>query len=369
MKINVTYIISDIDKALAFEWIASKMDSSKVNLSFILILQKPAALELFLRERNIQVNTLFYSNKKDFPLVFLKLYKLLRKSRSDVVHCHLFYGSLLGLSAACLAGIKKRIYTRHHSDFHFRYFPAGIKWDKLCNRLATLVIAPSSTVSEILIGSENVPASKVRVIHHGFDLSYFQNVSPERINSLRDKYNIQNAYPVIGVISRFTELKGIQYIIPAFQRLLESHPTALLLLFNAQGDYENQIKKQLDAIQDNYRLISFENDLSAVYRLFDIFVQVSTDRSIEAFGQTYVEALAAGVPSVFTLSGIAIDFIEDGKNAILVPFKDTDAIYNAFNIILNDRDLQNTLKKNGLASIKLFSLQKFVNHLEELYVE
>ena len=366
---KVTYIISDVDKALAFEWIAEQINKTVVELSFILIVKKPTILEQFLLQMNIPVYSFLYSNKSDFPSIFFKIYKVLQSINPHAVHCHLLYGSLLGLSASWLAGIKKRIYTRHHSDFHFRYFPAGIKWDKICNRLATLIIAPSSTVSEILIECENVPASKVRVIHHGFDLSYFQNVSPERINNLRNKFSIKNSYPVIGVISRFTELKGIQYIIPAFQRLLDSHPTALLLLFNAQGDYENQIKKHLDAIKNNYRLIPFENDLSAIYRLFDIFVQVSTDRSIEAFGQTYVEALAAGVPSVFTLSGIAIDFIEDGKNAVLVPFKDTDAIYKAFNIILNDRDFQTNLRKNGLASVKSFSLQKFVIHLEELYAQ
>ena len=367
---NVTYIISDIDKALSFEWIAEYLDSFTFKLDFVLIVKKDAKLEQFLKEKEISVFTLLYSSKKDFPFVFLKLYRFLKKTNPHTVHCHLLYGSLLGLSASWLAGIKNRIYTRHHSDFHFRYFPAGIKWDKLCNRLATLIVAPSLTVSEILIGRENVPASKVRVIHHGFDLSYFQNVSSERINSLRKKYNIQNSYPVIGVISRFTELKGIQYIIPAFAALLQSYPAALLLLFNAKGDYETEIKNQLESLPaGNYRLIPFENDLSAVYPLFDIFIQASTDRTIEAFGQTYVEALAAGVPSIFTISGIAAEFVRNRENALVVPYKDPRSIHKAMEIILKEDGLRNNLKKSGLTAVKKFSLQKFIDRLEKLYAE
>src|SRR5665811_2158990 len=100
---------------------------------------------------------------------------------SDVYKRQLLFGSLIGLSAAWLAGVKKRIYTRHHSDYHFRYFPKGIKWDKLCNRMATCIVSPSLAVKEILLNLENVSPQKVSLIHHGFDIDYFDDVSPERI--------------------------------------------------------------------------------------------------------------------------------------------------------------------------------------------
>ena len=142
-----------------------------------------------------------------------------------------------------------------------------------------------------------------------------------------------------------------------------------MLLFNAKGDYETQIKSQLKCLpKSNYRMVSFENDLSAVYKLFDVFVQVSTDRNIEAFGQTYVEALAAGVPSVFTLSGIANEFIVDGENALVVPFKDAEAIYFAIKRILSEPDLREHLKQNGYQSVKEnFGLEKMIHQLELLY--
>lgn len=367
---KVVYIISDIDKALAFEWIAEKFKSTGVQLTFILIIQKPAQLEQFLKDRDIPVYSFYYNSKKGFPAILYGLYKLLVKLKPDAVHCHLMYGTLLGLTAAKLAGVKKRIFTRHHSDLHHLYFRSGIKWDKLCNVMATKIIAPSGAVKEILVELENVPETKVITIPHGFDLDYFRHVPEDRIKKLKDKYQTNEAYPVIGVISRFTEWKGVQYIIPAFSKLLLNYPNALLLLFNANGDYATQVHEQLKTLpEDRYRLIPFENDLAAVYPLFTIFIHASIDRLNEAFGQTYVEALAAEVPSVFTLSGIAADFIVDGRNALVVPFKDSEAIYSAMTKILTDGELQKKLKSNGWDSVKdRFRLKTMIDQLELIYL-
>lgn len=368
-KIRLTYIISDIDKALAFEWIAQKLDRSKFRLDVILLIQKPADLEKILQREGIPCTAIYYKSKKDFPRLFIKLWRLLKSNPPQVVHCHLLYGSLLGLTAAKLAGVEKRIYTRHHSDYHQRYFPKGIKWDKWCNRMATHIVAPSSAVKEVLLKWENVSAEKISIIHHGFDLLYFEQPHPAAVENLRIKYDVQAQYPVIGVISRFTVLKGIQYIVPAFKKLLESYPDALLMLFGAQGDYEAELNAQLAELpREKYITVAFENNLSAVYSLFDVFIQVSIDRTIEAFGQTYVEALAAGVPSVFTLSGIATDFIKDRQNALVVPYKDANAIYVAISELINDKTLRDHLSLNGQEAVKKeFSLQMMIQKLEHLY--
>jgi glycosyltransferase involved in cell wall biosynthesis len=174
---------------------------------------------------------------------------------------------------------------------------------------------------------------------------------------------------VVGVISRFTALKGVQYIIPAFKNILQNYPNALLMFFGGQGDYEKELNELLAQIpRESYFKVEFENDLSAVYPLFDVFVQVSIDRTIESFGQTYVEALAAGIPSVFTLSGIASDFIKDRENALVVPYQDENAIYRAVSELLADRSLAGNISVNGRESIKEhFDLPVMIRKLEQLY--
>jgi glycosyltransferase involved in cell wall biosynthesis len=108
--------------------------------------------------------------------------------------------------------------------------------------------------------------------------------------------------------------------------------------------------------------------LGAVYKLLDIFVQVSIDKGIESFGQTYVEALAAEVPSVFSLSGIANDFIRDNKNAFVVPYKNSQAIAENFLFILQNQEKARSVAKQGYIDVQQeFSLEKMIHSLENLY--
>lgn len=366
---NVTYIISDIDKALAFEWIAEELNQDKFNLSFILLNPGASVLENFLKEKNIPVTAVTCRGKKDWPSALIKTIKALIQQKPDVVHCHLLQANIIGLLAAKMVRVKKRVYTRHHSSLHHRYHKKGVLWDKWSNKMATQVIAISGIVMEILTHWEKLPAKKSVLIPHGFRLEEFFDVKDQRVEQVKEKYGIKDGFPVIGVISRFTEWKGVQFIIPAFNKLLLSNPHAVLLFFGADGDYKKEIHAMLKSLPEkNYRLISFEKDVAAAYHVMDIFVHVPIDNHSEAFGQIYVEALAAGVPSIFTLSGIAPDFIVDNKNALVVPFKNSESIYQAMLKILNDESLRKNLKEEGYKSVKAkFDLSRMINQLEALY--
>ncbi|MBL7712995.1 MAG: glycosyltransferase family 4 protein [Chitinophagaceae bacterium] len=369
-KKKVVYVISDIDKALSFEWIADRLNKSVFELYFVLLNPGDSVLEQYLLTRQVPVRRIRCASKKDWPSAFGLLLRFLMQTKPDVVHCHLFTANILGLLAAKLAGVPLRLYTRHHSDYHFRYFPKGVKWDKLCNRLAHRIIAPSQVVKDVLVDREGVASEKVSVVHHGFDFTYFESVDAERVATLKSRYNPQQKKPVIGVISRFTELKGIQYIIPAFKHVLSQYPDACILFFNARGDYQATLHQQLESSlpQGSYKTIAFENDLAGIYRLFDVFVQVSTDKSIEAFGQTYVEALAAGVPSVFTLAGIANDFVQHKHNAWVVPFHHSEQIEQGIVTLLNDPIFSEKLILNGRKDVKqLFSIDQMIRSLESIY--
>jgi glycosyltransferase involved in cell wall biosynthesis len=206
------------------------------------------------------------------------------------------------------------------------------------------------------------------VIHHGFKLNIFSEVEDERISAIRNKYRLQNVKPIIGVISRYLELKGIHYIIQAFTEIQKKYPSAHIILANAKGNYSQEIKKLLHKLPEkSYTEILFEEDLAALYQVIDIHVHVPIDSQCEAFGQTYVEALASGVPSVFTLSGVAPEFIQHEQNALVVPFQNSKAISEAVIRVLDDAMLQKNLIEKGRLSVKIFSEEKMVLALENLY--
>ena len=369
MKTKLTYILSSIDKAIAFEWIVQNIDKNKIELSFILLNNKSTYIEQFLEANNIYVKRIYLNSKKDYPKAFFKISKELKKIKPDIVHAHLRDANILGLSAAKLLGIKKRIYTRHHSSFHHDNFPKAVKWDKFVNRRATDIIAISENVKNVLINYEKVNESKIKLIHHGFDLDAFANVNDEYISELKDKYIPKQKYPVIGIIARYINWKGHKYQIEAFKKILEKYPNAYFIFANANGPDKKEIQELLknNLPNSSYTEIEFENNLFALYKLFNIYVHTPINKEIEAFGQTYVEALASGVPSVFTLSGVASEFIIDRENALLVDYCNSEQIYNAIIELLNDEELRNKIIKNGKESVKPFALDLFIEKLEKKY--
>jgi glycosyltransferase involved in cell wall biosynthesis len=367
--INLTYIISNIDKALAFEWIAQELKPEKFKLSFILLNPAGSQLEDFLKTNNFLVHRINYRGKRDIFRAFWQTRNLLKQLKTEVVHCHLFDAALLGTLAARSLGVRKRIITRHYATYHHQYFPRAVYYDRFCNYWASDLVAISENTRNTLINKEFVNPTKVHLIHHGFRLDDFYSPNPLIIKQLKEKYKTEGKFPIIGVIARQTHLKGIQYIIPAFEKLLKNYPNAYLILANAIGDYKPEIDKLLAKIPtQNYLELLFEPELAALYRLLDIYIHVPINETIEAFGQTYVEALASEIPSVFTLSGVASEFIQNEENALVVPFENSQAIYEAMLKLLIDKDLREKIIRQGKESVKeLFGLEKMIHSLEKLY--
>lgn len=369
MMKNLCIVISNVDRSIAFEWITDGL-RDRYNISFILIGEKGTYLSRFLSQRHVPYCEIPLKKKRQIFSAIYKILIFLRKQKADIVHTHLVEASVTGLFAAWLTGIKKRIYTRHHSDYNYKYSPKGIKYDRFCNFFASDIVAISRQVKDILIEKEKVPARKITLVHHGFDLNYYAVTDSKRVESVKQKYNPSDKSPVIGVIARQTHWKGIQYIIPAFASLQKEYPDALLLLANAHGDYKPEIDRLLSSLlpEDSYLCIKFEYDTPALYQLMDIYVHTPVDDVVEAFGQTYIEALAAGVPCVFTLSGIATEFIEADANAVVVPYQNSESVYTGMSRILGNEKLRNNLITNGKISVeKEFGLTLFLEKLSALY--
>lgn len=370
-KKNITFIVSDVEKAIAFEWIIEQLDYSRFNLSFVLINSEETPLHHFIMEKGLAVFTIANRGKFDLPASTIKCAKILKKLKSDVVHCHLLTANLVGLSAAKLVGIKNRIYTRHHSDYHHIYHKKAIKLDKYCNRLATKIISISDVVTEVLVCMENVPLHKIEKIWHGFKVEDFVRENSDRVNALREKYIPKNKKFVVGVISRATHWKGIQFIIPAFKAFLQEHPDAYLILFNPVGNYESEINSLLDEVPpDSFQKVYFENDITNLYKIFNVFVHVPISKSVEAFGQTYIECLLSGVPMIATRSGIGNDVMENNINCIEVPFEDSNAILQGLLKVASDRDFASQIAHQGSLSVRdKFSISNMINSLEKLYLQ
>jgi len=228
-------------------------------------------------------------------------------------------------------------------------------------------------VIEDLLIQQKVKKSKIKLIHHGFKLDLFQNIDPNELDRIKREYNPNSKTPIIGVVARWMEWKGIHFIIDAFKETLKQHPNAQICLFggNDKADFSLKLTEIISSLpSDTIIQIPFEKNVYALYSIMDVYVHVPVNNSCEAFGQTYIEALAAKCPSVFTLSGIANEFIVADKHAYVVDYRDSKSISNGINKILSDESYRNQLIDNGYNAVsELFTFSKYISNLKSFYLE
>ncbi len=345
-------IISAVSHSRSFELQAEVLKDSGMSLHYVLLNSGPSNLENFLRALGIPVTRINLTGKKSWPMVFCGLIMVIYRYRPAIVHCHLFDATLLGLIASRVLGVKRCVFTRHHGNVFRKNFVTynkkGLIWDFLTNILATEIVANSQTVKEILVRDEGVSPKKVTVQNYMLPIEEFQQKESTIIESLKEKYNLKSASLVVGAVSRLDEWKGVEYTVSAFSKLILEFPQALLMIANARGTQERKIRNMLkDLPSKSWRLIEFEENMSALYHCFDVFVHVPIDSDVEAFGQVYIEALAAEIPCIFSSSGIANEIEAEDEVCLFVPHKDGQAIYQALTKILRDELFKSKVTQRG----------------------
>ncbi len=366
---KVLLIISDVNKSHHLEWLTLQI-KDYFDLKVILLGKANTDHEEFLRKHNIPTFHVFYQAKSDFSQAAKKVWDLLKLEKPKLVHTHFWLANIIGIPLSFLLRIPSRVMTRHHGNLHHLFYRKGVWMDILLNRLSTFIISPTERIKNLMIRSEYTNSRKIQVINHGIDLGYYGSSTPAQVEVIRQKYKIPDTSPVIGVISRHIEWKGIQYIIPAFEQIIKDTPTAHLILANANGEYKKVINDMLSKIpEDAYTLIEYENNVAALYSIFDVFVHVPIDLYSESFGLIYVEALAAGKPCVFTLSGIAADFVVHEQNALVVDYRSTEQISASIRRLILNNQLAKEIAHNGKNSIGRFSVEAMGQMIRALYFQ
>ncbi|HRE98257.1 MAG TPA: glycosyltransferase family 4 protein [Flavobacteriales bacterium] len=371
MKSNksITLIISNINKSNNFEWTIIELLKHYNNLSILLLNPiKNTSFEAFLRNYKVNYKVITYKGKLSIPRAVFQTLLYLKKMKTELVHCHLFEASLIGLWSAKILGIKKRIHTRHNATIHHQYHPQAVKYDKFINRLSTHIISISKNTSEILTKLENVPENKISLVYHGFDFDQIACNSPEIKIQLQSKYNIAGK-PVIGVVSRYIDWKGVPFIIDAFSEFQRENPGAQLVLVNASGPLKPMIQKKISQLPPSCVIeIPFEEQIFCLMDCFDIFVHAPVSENSEAFGQVYIESMALKIPSMFTASGIAAEIAIHNENCKVAEFKDSSSILKCLRELFHDKELQEKLANNAYSLVlKNFSVQKSVKKQVEIY--
>ena len=316
-----------------------------------------------IKKMGIQVLLLPQKKKGTDYFAFLKVAKILRDQKVDIIHTHNTQPFVDGTIAALLSGVRTIVHTDHSREFPDKRRYMFAEW--LMSHFAYKVVGVSEPTSRDLIRYEKISPTKVITIRNGIDGSKFE-VSIDK-EKKKKELGITNDGPIIGLGVRLTKAKGITYLLQAMPEILKAYPDTTLVIAG-KGDYESRLKKEVRdrGIDKNVLFIGPRLDMPELLKLLDLYVLPSL---WEGLPIAILEAMAAGCPVVVTNVGGNYIAIQHGENGSLVESKSPDLLASEIIRVLDDDGLRvNYARKSAQRFKENFSAEVMTQHYQKLYL-
>jgi glycosyltransferase involved in cell wall biosynthesis len=244
------------------------------------------------------------------PIVLIKLIKLLKKRRYDIVHTHTTKAGILGRIAARIARVPVIVHGLHGSTFEA--FDSGLlNWllfcfERLTGKFTDAYISVSRVLSEKYIERGIGKKENYHTVYSGMELSKFYHA--------RDKINYKEKYEELGInagdflignVARLETRKGHQFLLDAFKNVVEEQKDGhVKLLIIGEGNKRKYLENYVKELNLGDRVIftGYREDVEELMALMDIFVLTSLR---EGLPRVLVQAAAVGMPSVaFNVDGV-----------------------------------------------------------------
>jgi glycosyltransferase involved in cell wall biosynthesis len=275
----------------------------------------------------------------------LRLVRLLRRERVDVLHTHTAVAAnVVSRVAGRLAGAA--VVSHIHIENHFRdnRLARGVyaALDNATARLAARVLAVSRSTRDTVV-AQGYPTALVEIVHNGIDVDAHAR---RRGTGLRQALGVPAEAPLVGEIARLCDVKGQRELIDAAALAPGAHVVLVGEDLEQQGAYRVLLEERARTrgVADRVHLLGFRSDAAELLEQFDMLVLPSW---IEGLPGVVLEAMAHGKPVIATPVGGTPELVEDGVTGIIVPARDPEALAEAIRTLAADRGRAQALGAAG----------------------
>jgi glycosyltransferase involved in cell wall biosynthesis len=303
----------------------------------------------------------------------IRLAKLIRKERPQILHTHTAKAGTVGRVAALLAGSRRPpiiVHTFHGHVLRGYFGPLRSLFFRLLERRlaagTTALIAVSPQVRDDLVALGIAPRERFVVIRLGIELD--ERVSPDQNGrgESRRYLGIPGDRFAVGWIGRMTAVKRTDDVLVAFKRLRGGGGDAGLCMVG-DGPHRLQLEQrahELGLARDTV-FLGYQEDVAPFYAAFDALVLPSGN---EGTPVTVIEALAAELPVVATRVGGVPDVVRDGEDGFLVEAGATDDLADRLAQLARDPALRARMGKQGRERVlPRYAVDRLVDDVDELY--
>ncbi|MCM8819315.1 MAG: glycosyltransferase [Candidatus Omnitrophica bacterium] len=298
-------------------------------------------------------------------LAFVKLYKLFRKEKFDIIHTHTFKASFLARLAAFFAKAKIVIYSTHGHIFYGyfnRFFSLFIILiEKFLAYFTSAIVVSTLLEKEDFIRYKVTNAKKLFVISPFLELQKYK-----RIEQARKFFNLKKEEKLVGLISRLEPVKGVFYFLES-AKLIINERIDVKFIIAGEGSLRKKMQEDIknSGLEKKFIFLGWQEDINKLLSCIDVLVVPSLN---EAVGLVILEAHILEVPVVATKVGGISEITKNNETAILVEPKNPIKIKEAVLKILTDNDLKNRLIKNAYLWVnEIFLPERFIKDIYFLY--
>ncbi|MEZ4597305.1 MAG: glycosyltransferase [Chloroflexota bacterium] len=258
------------------------------------------ALRPELEKAGIAVRDLSKRTRWDL-VAFVRLVRILRRSRASVVHAYLGEANLVVATLrpllggrAIVWGIRSADLSRSRQDWLSGVIGRANRW---LARRADLIICNSRAGLEACV-ADGYPEARMTVIPNGVDTRRFAPDADARA-SVRQAWGVAPGDALIGLVGRLDPIKGHELLLRAVAALTERQPWRVVMVGTGPEAYRAEMEALAERLGVSDRVIwaGPRTDMPAVYASLDLLVSASHG---EGFSNVIAEAMATGVPCLVT---------------------------------------------------------------------
>ena len=340
----------------------------------IVYLWEPNDFTNYLNSLGIKTHTLSLRNRWSIFLGFSRLLKILYKEKPDILNAINFFPMFYSALTKPFLWKTCRVVSFHNMGYETYQANSLVrklrkKIDIFLNKAIDGHTAVSSAVavsykhhlklSSIKVVSNIIPEKKI--------LSLLPNKRRKSISKEVDSQQHQ-----IIMAGRLVPEKGYNFMISAMS-LLNKKGIKVKLDIYGEGPLLEEINQKIESY-DLTSKISINKSVEhkvLFNKIFHSDLLVMSSIS-EGLPMAAAEAMVIGTPIIATKVGGLPEMIEDKISGILVDSKDPEALANAIEKVLKDKDLQIQLSEGGVKRIKKeYSSEKIcmnlINYFKEVH--
>ena len=264
----------------------------------------------------------------------IKLVKLFRKLKPDIVHTHTPKAGLIGMLAAKIAGVPIRLHTIAGLPWMEYKGPLRqiLKLVEKVTAMAACEIFPNSFNQESFLFEQNIARGKMKVLgngsSNGINSDYFSITEEIKQSSfsLRNDSNVSPEGWVWIFVGRIVRDKGIMELLDAFSKIHQQFPEDRLWLVGEE-------EPELDPLDEKYRTKlqkdptiqwwGYQKDIRPFLAAAKVLVFPSYR---EGFPNVPLQAGSMGCMLLLSDINGCNEIVQSGVDGILVPPKNSELL-------------------------------------------